>query len=70
MMGGEKLDLSEYIKRAAEQLGSQNQTNDTNNTNTTINLGSGRPSNYGYNGTGRPTNEGYEVKQDGKIINE
>ncbi len=64
------MGLSDSIKRAAQQQ-NIHQSNDVESKPKKVNLGSGRTSNYGYNGVGRPTNEGYQSDDsDGQIINE
>lgn len=64
------MDLSNSIKKAAQQQ-PKNKPAKADHIKKGVNLGSGRTSNYGYNGVGRPTNEGCEGDLfDGTIINE
>ena len=54
-----KMGLSDSIKKAAQQQVVR-KAESVEHSKKGVNLGSGRTSNYGYNGVGRPTNEGYE----------
>jgi hypothetical protein len=69
-IGGERMDLTTSIKKAAQQQPAGNKQN-TGYVKKGVDLGAGRISRYGYNGSGRPTNESYEnIESDGQILNE
>lgn len=53
------MDLSDSIKKAAQQQNVR-KTERVERIKKSVNLGSGRTSNYEYGGVGRPANEGYE----------
>lgn len=64
------MDLSGYIKNASQQQ-STKRTQNSEKVRNSVQLGSGRKSNYGYKGSGRPTNEGYEIgENNSKFFNE
>lgn len=64
------MDLSGYIKNASQQQ-STKRTQNSEKVRNSVQLGSGRKSNYGYKGSGRPTKEGYEIgENNSKFFNE
>ena len=64
------MDLSDSIKKAAQQQNVR-KSESVEVAKKSVNLGSGRNSNYGYSGVGRPVNEGYEaVGSKGQNIND
>ena len=64
------MDLTDSIKKAAQQQ-SARKTQNTENIKKTVDFGAGRTSRKGYTGRGRPINEGCEdMDSTGEIINE
>ncbi len=64
------MNLSERIEQAAQRQGNIKAESEKKVV-TSVNLGSGRKSNYGYREVGRPTNEGCEISDvNGEILNE